>query len=146
MNTGGQASAQVGAVLAQGGDIPAPHIEYGQLAPMLLVFGVAVAGVLVEAFVGRTWRYYLQVPLAFLGLAGGFAWTAALAWRDDPHEVAAEGALGVDGPTLFLQGTILLLALLSLLLIAERGDGRGTGAVGGHFAPQASALPGSEAE
>ncbi|NDU72554.1 NADH-quinone oxidoreductase subunit NuoN [Actinomadura sp. DSM 109109] len=135
-------TSQVSAVLAQGGDIPAPHIEYGQIAPLLLVLGAAVAGVLVEAFVGRTARYYVQVPLAFLGLAGGFGWTIALAWRDNPHHVAAEGALGVDGPTLFIQGTILVLALVSLLLIAERGDGR----AGGHFAAQASALPGSEAE
>lgn len=135
-------TSQVSAVLAQGGDIPAPHIEYGQIAPLLLVLGVAVVGVLVEAFVGRNARYYVQVPLAFLGLAGGFGWTIALAWRDNPHHVAAEGALGVDGPTLFIQGTILLLALVSLLLIAERGDGR----AGGHFAAQASALPGSEAE
>ncbi|GAA4318178.1 NADH-quinone oxidoreductase subunit N [Actinomadura luteofluorescens] len=134
-------TSQVSAVLAQGGDIPAPHIEYGQIAPLLLVLGAAVVGVLVEAFVGRTARYYAQVPLAFLGLAGGFGWTIALAWRDNPHHVAAEGALGVDGPTLFIQGTILVLALVSLLLIAERGD-----KVGGHFAAQASALPGSEAE
>ncbi|MES9539122.1 MULTISPECIES: NADH-quinone oxidoreductase subunit NuoN [unclassified Actinomadura] len=134
-------TSQVSAVLAQGGDIPAPHIEYGQIAPLLLVLGAAVVGVLVEAFAGRNARYYLQVPVAFLGLAGGFAWTIALAWRDNPHHVAAEGALGVDGPTLFIQGTILVLALVSLLLIAERGD-----KAGGHFAAQASALPGSEAE
>ena len=132
-------------VLAQGGDIPAPHIEYGQIGPLLLVLFVAVVGVLVEAFVGRTWRYAAQVPVAFLGLAGAFVWTVLLGWRDDPHHVAAQGALGVDGPTLFIQGTILILALVSLLLIAERGNGRG-GAVGGHFAAQASALPGSEAE
>ncbi|WP_067466776.1 NADH-quinone oxidoreductase subunit NuoN [Actinomadura macra] len=138
-------SSQVSAVLAQGGDIQAPHIEYDQIGPLLLVLGVAVLAVLVEAFVGRTWRYYVQVPLAFLGLAGAFAWTIVLGWRDEPHHVAAEGALGVDGPTLFLQGTILILALVSLLLIAERGNGRG-GIVGGHFAAQASALPGSEAE
>ncbi|MBT2210271.1 MULTISPECIES: NADH-quinone oxidoreductase subunit NuoN [Actinomadura] len=136
-------SSQVSAVLAQGGDIPAPHIEYDQIGPLLLVLGIAVAGVLVEAFVGRTWRYYAQVPLAFLGLAGAFAWTIVLGVHDEPHHVAAEGALGVDGPTLFLQGTILVLALVSLLLIAERG---GSVVGGGHFAAQASALPGSEAE
>mgnify|MGYP000591323979 CR=1 FL=1 len=28
----------------------APSVAYGQLAPMLIVFGVAVVGVLVEAF------------------------------------------------------------------------------------------------
>lgn len=81
-------------------------------------------GVLVEAFVGRRGRYWTQVPVAFLGLAGGFVWTILLAWRDDPHHVAAEGALGVDGPTLFIQGTILVLALVSTLLIAERGRPR----------------------
>lgn len=137
--------SHVSAVLAQGGEIQAPHIEYGQIGPMLLVLAVAVAGVLIEAFVGRTWRYHVQVPVAFLGLAGAFVWTILIGWRDDPHHVAAEGALGVDGPTLFLQGTILVLALVSLLLIAERGTGRG-GVAGGHFAAQASALPGSEAE
>src|SRR5690606_8841315 len=103
----------------------------------------AVVGVLVEAFAGRAVRYYLQVPVAFLGLGGAFGWTIALAWRGTPHHVAAEGALGVDGPTLFLQGSILVLALVSLLLIAERGGDR---AAGGHFAAQASALPGTEAE
>ncbi|MDL4777648.1 MULTISPECIES: NADH-quinone oxidoreductase subunit NuoN [Thermomonosporaceae] len=140
------ASNQVSAVLAQGGAIPAPHIEYGQIAPMLLVFGVAIAGVVVEAFVGRTWRYTVQVPLAFLGLAGAFVWTIVLGWRDKPFHVAAEGALGVDGPTLFLQGTILVLALISLLLIAERGSSGQGGVGGGHFTAQAAALPGTEAE
>ncbi|MFI6522057.1 NADH-quinone oxidoreductase subunit NuoN [Spirillospora sp. NPDC050679] len=125
-------------VLAQGAEIPAPHIEYGQLGPMLLVFGVAIAGVLVEAFVGRSWRYAVQVPLTFLGLFGAFVWTIVLGVVDKPFHVAAMGALGVDGPTLFLQGTILVLALISLLLIAERQQS--------HFTAQASALPGSEAE
>ncbi|MEV5826144.1 NADH-quinone oxidoreductase subunit NuoN [Spirillospora sp. NPDC052242] len=128
--------------LAQGADIPAPHIEYAEIGPLLVVLGVAVLGVLVEAFAGRAWRPRLQVPLAFLGLLGGFVWTVALAWDGVPHHVVAEGALGVDGTTLFLQGTILVLALVSLLLIAERGGDR----AGGAFAAQASALPGSEAE
>ncbi len=34
----------------------APSIAYGQLAPMLIVFGVAVIGVLVEAFLPRKAR------------------------------------------------------------------------------------------
>ncbi|SEG30234.1 NADH-quinone oxidoreductase subunit N [Thermomonospora echinospora] len=125
-------------IIAAPGDIPAPHIEYGQLAPMLIVFGVAVLGVLVEALAGRPWRYRIQVPLAFAGLLAAFVWTIVLAWRHEPFHVAAMGALGVDGPTLFLQGTILVLALVSLLLIAERSAA--------HFTAQASALPGSEAE
>lgn len=35
-------------VLAQA--LPAPDIDYGVLSPMLIVFGVAVVGVIVEAF------------------------------------------------------------------------------------------------
>jgi NADH-quinone oxidoreductase subunit N len=33
-----------------------PSVEYGQLSPMLIVLGVAVAGVLVEAFLPRKSR------------------------------------------------------------------------------------------
>jgi NADH-quinone oxidoreductase subunit N len=120
------------------GDIPAPHLEYGQLGPVLLVFGVALLGVLVEALANRDWRQPIQVPLAFFGLAGAFVWTLVLGFKDKPFHVAAEGAVGIDGPTLFLQGTILVLALVSLLLIADRENSA--------FTPQASALPGSEAE
>ena len=47
----------------------------------------------------------------------------------------------VDGPTLVLQGTIALLALLSLLIIADRTE---TGEDA--FAPNAAAVPGSDYE
>ena len=43
-------------VLADSATIGAPSIEYSQLAPMLVVFGAAVAGVLVEAFAPRSAR------------------------------------------------------------------------------------------
>lgn len=126
--------------LAAAQEIKAPHIEFGQLAPMLLVFGFAIVGVLVEAFVPRRLRHPVQVLLSFTGLVAAFIWLIAIAWRDKPFHVAAQGALGVDGPTLFLQGTVLVLALVSLLLIAERGETHT------HFAAQAAALPGTEAE
>jgi proton-translocating NADH-quinone oxidoreductase chain N len=119
-------------------EIQAPHLEYGQLAPMLIVFGVAIVGVLVEAFAAREWRYTLQVPLTLFGLAAAFVWTVLLGVQNKPFHVAAEGAVAVDGPTLFIQGTILVLAMLSLLLIAERSHGA--------FTAEAAALPGSEAE
>ena len=35
----------------------APSIEYGLLSPVLIVFAVAVTGVLVEAFLPRRARY-----------------------------------------------------------------------------------------
>src|SRR5262245_14600859 len=102
--------------------IPAPHIEYWQLSPMLLVFGVAVAGVLVEAFAPRATRRSLHLGLALGGLAGAFGLTIAVGASSSfsagtPGHVVAMGAVGVDGPTLFIQGTILVLAFVSVLLL-----------------------------
>ncbi len=45
------------------GTIPAPSIEYSQLAPMLVVFGAAVIGVLVEAFAPRALRRAVHLLL-----------------------------------------------------------------------------------
>jgi NADH-quinone oxidoreductase subunit N len=119
-------------------EIQPPQVEFGQLAPMLIVLGVATVGVLVEAFVARPSRFSVQVPLSFGGLAVAFGWTLWLGFSDKPFHVAAGGAVAVDGPTLFIQGTILILAILSLLLISERSYGS--------FTAQAAALPGSDAE
>ncbi len=122
------------------GEIPAPHIEYGRIAPILIVLGAAAIGVLIEAFVSRENRYWAQVQVALLGLVAAFAWTVALGVSSTPHHVSAMGALGIDGPTLFIQGTILVLALLSLLLIAERRHEPSP------FTAQASSVPGSPEE
>ncbi len=56
--------------------------------------------------------------------------------------VTGEGAIAIDGPALVLQGTLLVIALLSALLMAERS----IDPLGDAFAPRASALPGSEDE
>ena len=47
----------------------APKLDYFLLSPILVVFGVAVLGVLVEAFVARSRRYAVQTVLALVGLA-----------------------------------------------------------------------------
>src|SRR6516164_8098835 len=96
--------------------ISPPSIEYRQLLPMLVVFGVAVAGVLVEAFVPRPRRRPVQLALALAGLAVAFALlivvaaTSSLFSHSGPGHLVAMGSVGVDGPTLFIQGTILVLA------------------------------------
>ncbi|RMI33672.1 NADH-quinone oxidoreductase subunit NuoN [Nocardia stercoris] len=130
---------------------------------MLVVFGAAVAGVLVEAFAPRPWRYRLQLLLGFGGLAGGLAAVIALSGT---HATAVVDAVAVDGVTLMLQGTILVVSILGLALMAERGiesrtarvrgDGPGTWSraaalatgipVADGFAPQAAAVPGSSDE
>ncbi|WP_072688027.1 NADH-quinone oxidoreductase subunit NuoN [Rhodococcus marinonascens] len=144
------------ATFAQAGTLRAPDIEYSQLSPMLIVFGVAVVGVLVEAFLPRRARYASHLVLALGGLAAAFVAVVLLAGTRDS---AVMGAVAVDGPTLFLQGTILLISIPAILLIAERSVdsgvaeltadvGAASASEGGTdaFTPQAFAVPGSIAE
>ncbi|HVE63084.1 MAG TPA: NADH-quinone oxidoreductase subunit NuoN [Mycobacteriales bacterium] len=112
------------AVLAQvREDIPAPDISYRSLAPVLVVAGVALLGVLIEAFADRDARRSLQVPVALAGLLGSLIFLVRL-WPTTrgTGEIVAEGAIALDGPAVFLQGTIVLLAAASMLLLGERGS------------------------
>ena len=135
-----------GTVTALAPTLRAPSIEWGQLSPMLLVFAAALAGVLVEAFAPRFLRRPLHLTLALASLAGAFVLTVVIAAQSkifaagSAGHVAAVGAVGIDRPTLFLQGTILVLAFVSVLLIAESSHEVSA------FTPQAAAVPGSAAE
>jgi NADH-quinone oxidoreductase subunit N len=119
--------------------VNAPTIEYGELLPMLIVFGAAIIGVLIEAFVPRPPRHLLQVGLALVALIAAFV---AVIWLAGTSLVGAAGSVAIDGPALFLQGAILVLAAISVLFFAERRLEGG----GDAFAPSASALPGGAAE
>jgi NADH-quinone oxidoreductase subunit N len=129
--------ASVGVLAAAADTFPSPDIDYAGVSPMLVVFGFATLGVLFEAVLPARWRQLVQLPAALLGLVGGFVAVALLAGA---HRLAAEGAVAVDGPTLFLQGTILSLAFASMLLVGEPTFDDG----GGSFTGQAAAVPGSE--
>ena len=59
--------------------MPTPSVEYGLLSPMLIVLGVAVVGVLVEAFLPRQQRYAAQLVLSLGGLVAAFVAVVALA-------------------------------------------------------------------
>ena len=59
--------------------LPTPTVEYGLLSPMLIVFGAAVAGVLVEAFLPRRNRYSAQLVLTLGGLVAAFVAVVVLA-------------------------------------------------------------------
>jgi NADH-quinone oxidoreductase subunit N len=133
--------------------LPTPTVEYSLLSPTLIILGVAIVGVLVEAFLPRQHRYVTQLVLSFGGLIAAFVAVVLLA-RDLHGSVgrpAVMGAVVVDTPALFLQGTILLVGVLGVLLIAERripaetesaSDGGGLDG----FTPQASAVPGTATE
>ncbi|EHB58908.1 NAD(P)H-quinone oxidoreductase subunit 2 [Mycolicibacterium rhodesiae JS60] len=129
----------------------APSIEYGQLSPMLIVLGVAVAGVLVEAFAPRKARYPAQVTLSVAGLVAAFVAVVLLGrgLHGGVGQAVVVGAVAVDAPALFLQGTILLIGILGVLLIAERrvpAESADSAAGLDAFTPDASAVPGSVAE
>jgi NADH-quinone oxidoreductase subunit N len=141
--------------------LPAPSVEYFLLCPMFIVFGVAVAGVLAEAFLPRRIRYGAQVTLALGGLVAAFVAVIVVGRTVAPSgRSAVLGAMAIDRPTLYLQGTIVLVAVLAVIFIAERSavaqgsDRKVTAAAGAtgrsagldSFAPQASAVPGSEIE
>ncbi|MEV1053588.1 NADH-quinone oxidoreductase subunit NuoN [Streptomyces sp. NPDC049887] len=130
--------------------IPAPHIEYAQLAPTLIVVGAAILGVLVEAFVPRRSRHYTQVFLAVVALTAAFAAVVGLAaggYGTTKAHIAAMGAIAVDGPALFLQGTILLASLVAVFTFAERRlDPAAHGERVDSFAAQAGSVPGSDSE
>jgi NADH-quinone oxidoreductase subunit N len=129
-----------------------PTIEYAQLWPMLVVFGVACVGVLVEAFVPRNRRYLTQAVLAVGGLVVALAGSVYVGTDLSKLEtggdvvargkLAVEGTLAVDGPSIFVWGLVLVFAIGGVLLFAERRLEAGVSA----FAGQAAALPGTEAE
>jgi NADH-quinone oxidoreductase subunit N len=111
-----------------------PNLEYSALAPMLVIFAAAIIGVIVEAFVSAKLRGTLQLAIAIGAVILSFAQVISL--RGTQSATAAMDSVIIDGPVLFMQGTILVFALLGLLLIADHEQ----------FAPQASAIPGSSEE
>lgn len=116
-----------------------PTIDYVAVAPILIVLGAALIGVLIEAFVERSKRYLSHLITALVGLVAAFAWIIKI---HATKLVTAEGSVTIDGPTLVIQASVVLLGILGVLLIAERS----LDSAGGAFVAQASALPGSEAE
>jgi NADH-quinone oxidoreductase subunit N len=120
-------------------DFQSPSIAYHALLPIIIPAGAAMTGVLVDAFVPVVARWRAQVGVALAGLLGALIATAALA---GDHIVTASTAVSVDGPTLFLQGTIAVLGIGSVLLVADRSPALD----GGSFVAQAATTPGSSEE
>jgi NADH-quinone oxidoreductase subunit N len=118
------------------GDLKLPSIDYGAMAPMLILFGAACIGVLLEAVLPKRVRHPIQLTLALLATVAAFV---AVIFTRTSQTITIGGAVAVDGPTLFLQGAILLLGAVSLLLIGERSL-----EPGGAFVSQAAITVGSQ--
>ena len=120
----------------------APEIDWLALAPLIVVLGAGVVGVLIEAFVPEKIRRTTQIVLALAALAGAFAFIAVL-WPQivvQPVQVVG-GSLTLTPFALGAQGIIAVLAFLGVLVVADRTT---TGQDA--FAPAASAVPGTPYE
>ncbi|MEY2989460.1 MAG: NADH-quinone oxidoreductase subunit NuoN [Candidatus Nanopelagicales bacterium] len=116
-----------------------PSIDYFAISPMIVIFGAAIVSVLVEAFAPRSVRRFLQLLIVFGALIASFV---LIVLNVDTRVVTAGGSVVIDGPALLFQGSILILAILGVGLMAERS----IDPVGDAFAARVSALPGSEEE
>ncbi len=133
-----------------------PDIDWKYLVPIIVVLGAGVLGVLVEAFVPAGIRRTAQILLSLAAMVAAFADIVYL-WRDDAVHATAVGngltfpflggvsvlggSLTVDPFALAVQGIVLILAVLGVLVIADR-----TSAGQDAFAPAAAAVPGSAYE
>jgi NADH-quinone oxidoreductase subunit N len=115
-----------------------PHLDYAALSPMLILFGVACVGVLIEGFVPKSLRHRVQLPLSLLGLVAALVMVIR---QGHKHVLTASSAVAIDGPSLFLSGSIIVLGIVSLLLIGER-----TLEPGGAFVAQAAVTANTEAD
>ena len=125
-------------IAAPAATLHAPSIAYHAIAPILIVLTAALAGVLVEALVPAAQRYAAQLTVTLGGLIAAFVDVIVI------HATSvstAASALAIDGMTLFMQGTILILAVPATLLIAERSVDTGSAVVA-----QAAVVAGSPAD
>lgn len=118
----------------------APEVQWLSLAPILIVLGGAVLGVLVEAFAPAKARRPIVIGLSILATAGACV-MLALRWTP---VVAAPASLGeyIEDPlTVGAQSVLVIIGFLAVLVMADRttvGDGA--------FAGQPSDRPDSAAE
>lgn len=121
----------------------APHIGWLQIAPLAIVLGTGLVGVLVEAFVPRRARRTTQLVLVFAALVAALLLIVAQ-WRDTMASGGVSlfgGSYLLDGPALAIQGTLVVLSILAVAVFADR-----TSVGQDAFAPAAAAVPGSDYE
>ncbi|MGN6752617.1 MAG: NADH-quinone oxidoreductase subunit NuoN [Intrasporangium sp.] len=125
------------------------NIDYLAVLPLFIVFGAALVGVLVEAFVARERRHNIQLAVSVGGLVLAFVAILVATKHQGLTLGFADGATGrrlfalaIDGPALFMQGALVLMSVLGILIMAERFGGVGPDA----FTPSGASTPGSPIE
>ena len=112
----------------------APVLNYALLAPMLIVLAGALVGVLIEAFAPRASRHNSQLFVTIASLV--IALSALLRVRKQVSVSAAMGSITFDGAGVLFQASILVIAILSVFLIADQEN----------FTALPAAVPGSDEE
>ena len=112
----------------------APVLNYTLLSPILILLGGALIGVLVEAFVSKGLRAITQLSVTL----GTLILSLVQVWkiRNEQSLTAAAGSVVIDGPAVLLQASILIIAIISVFVIADTD----------HFTALAASLPGSDEE
>ena len=115
-------------------EFTAPVLNYTLLSPILILLAGALIGVLVEAFASKALRPLMQLSVT----VGTLVLSLAQLWRirNETSTTAAMGSVVIDGPAILLQASILIIAIISVFVIADTDN----------FTALAAALPGSEEE
>jgi NADH-quinone oxidoreductase subunit N len=111
-----------------------PTLDYALLAPILIVLGGAVLGVLIEAFAPRKSRASSQLFITLATLVLSLA--SLIRVRDRSSSAAAMESVTFDGAGMLIQASILIISIIAVFLLADQEN----------FTALAAALPGSDEE
>lgn len=111
-----------------------PTLDYALLAPILIVLGGALTGVLIEAFAPRSARASSQLFITLTTLV--LSLLSLIPVRGRSSNSAAMESVTFDGAGALLQASILIIAIISIFLLADQEN----------FTALPSALPGSDEE
>ena len=118
-----------------------PVIDWSGLAPLLVVMGAAVLGVLVEALPWASLRRTLNAVLMLVALVVSLFLVVLRFLNYKDMSLLGVGSFLETRTTLLFQAVLLVMALLSALVVLDRSN-----SADGSFIPQAADGPGSAQE
>jgi len=121
-------------------EITAPTLEYGILAPLMIMMVAACLSVLVEAFVPRQRRRPVQIALTLVAMVAALIGTLN-SWSGARYQLAAQQTLALDAPSYATWALLLIFSIGVVALFAERNGSTETA-----FVASASSVPGSATE
>ena len=93
--------------------------DYGLLAPQLIVFGLALLLMILDAFMPKARHFTVLTVVSLVGYAAAMV---ALYWQDGNNESTFKGLFRSDGLTVFLSVVLLTVAILTVMTSASYVD------------------------